>query len=204
MVQLDIEDEVIVGRDTTTDLETTRRLFGHVHVEHGTIRRAARQLINGHVGEESQAPNAALRSVNQHSVKRIPLNEPHLPANNTIKGLLVTIDVDLFDIDPRAFVHLEGDINRLGLRVSVQTRVDINERIAVDTRGKCQRLFCVFNPLGIKDSACTDRYTSAKDFARELRKGRVHIDLTEIVFRALFHLNRDDEVLTIRGQLSDC
>jgi hypothetical protein len=84
-----------------------------------TVRsgRVARGVGDVDVLEEAQRLDLVLRAVDQHAVVGVAFGQQQLAADHVVQRLGVADDVDALDVDARAFLDVEGDVDGVGLRV---------------------------------------------------------------------------------------
>ena len=63
--------------------------------------------------EEVEVLDALLGAVQLRGVERVALDEPELAADHLVERAQIAGDVDALDIDPRPFLDVVGDVDRV-------------------------------------------------------------------------------------------
>ena len=135
--QRDVADDAVAARIADAERELAGRLLDHLHDDDDAIVRGAGLGEDAHVAEIAKALQPALGAIDQHAVEGIALGDVELAADDVVARARVAAHLDALDVDARALVDDVGDADRQRVRIAVEPRPRLRERIAV--RGEVER-----------------------------------------------------------------
>ena len=118
-----------------------------------------------------------------------------------VERLGVADHVDALDVDARALGHLEGDVDLAGLGVGARLRLDVDEGEARGAGGEGQGVHRRFHALVGVGLAGAQRQQRAQDLRVQPVELGGHLQLAELVLRALVDGEGDGEAGLVDGQL---
>ena len=123
---------------------------------------AAGRVLDVDILEEAQRADAGARAVDQHAVEGVAFHQAEFAADHLVEGAGVADDVDLLDIDARALLDVEDQIDGVVVAVARDARMDFGEGIALGAGGVGQRVDRFLHRLGVVDVAARDRHQRAQ------------------------------------------
>ena len=189
------------GRIAQAHRQRAGGLLGHVDGQVGAVGLAAGHVLDVHVLEEAQAANAGARAVNQHAVEGIAFLQAELAADDAVQRAGVARNVDLLDIDARALDDLETQINRMGVLVALDARMDLGKGIALGARGVGQGVNRLLHRILRIGVAFLGVNHGAQRRRRQFADLGIHGDLAELVAHAFINHEVDVEAFAVGRQL---
>ena len=77
-----------------------------------------RTSLDVDVLEEAERFDAGARTVDQHAVEGVAFDETEFAANDLVERARVADDIDLFDVDARALLDVEDDVDGVVVAVA--------------------------------------------------------------------------------------
>ena len=130
LANVDIGERTVGGREAESQREFPRRLFFNLGSHHRLIRRRSLGICHPNLLEEAEILDALLRSLHLSSVEGIALDQLELAAYHLVEGTNVANDVDPLDVNLRALLHAESNIDRVIFAISGDVGSDLDKRIA--------------------------------------------------------------------------
>ena len=170
-------------------------LLSDVDQKVGAVRRGARHVGDVDVFKEAQRADAELGAVDQGAVVGVALGNVELAADDVVERRGVADDVDPVDVDPRAFLDVEGDVHRVPCRIWRVARPDVDEGETRGAGGEGQGVGRLFDLLVRVELARLDRQELFQNLRVQLLDVDLDLDLAEVVARALVdHIGHRESV----------
>ena len=140
LADADVAERPVRRREAGAERQFAGRLLLDLDVM--TVRSGAvpGTLVDVDLLEEAEVADALLRAAQLRGVEGVAFDEPELAADHLVERAHVADDVDALDIDARAFLDLEGDVDRARVAVAVDARPDVDEGVAAVAERVGQRV----------------------------------------------------------------
>ena len=198
-----VDDEGIDGAEAGADGKLAGRLFRDGDIDHRPVRRRTAGLFDGDVLEEAEGPQVVARPLQQGAVEGVAFGQHHFAADDVVQRAGVADHVDPVDVDPLAFLDVEGDVDGVGLGIGAIGRFNLDEGIACRTRGEGQGVDRRLDLVALVQIARTDRQQQLQEVGVQPVVLGDDINLAEIVAIAFVHRQGDAESAVVRSQLRD-
>ena len=203
LMDADIGERTVRGRIADADLELAGRLLLDIGMDDRLVGRAAGRIGDIDLLEEAEIVDALLGAVELRRVERIAFDQAELAADDAVLRAEVAGDVDALDINLRTFLHVIGDVDRMGVGVALDRRIDLHEGIAAIAERVADGADRAVDQIGVVPIALARREQRLQHFRVDVFQRVGQVDLAEMVARAFLDGEGDEEARAIGRQLGD-
>src|SRR5260221_10718587 len=205
------EQVALLDRDVAQDARSRRvagaegdvagALLDHLDLEIGLVRRRSGRGRDVDLLEEAEVAQALLAAPHLGGAEGVALGETELAADHLVEGARVAGDVDALDINARAFLDVEGDVDREIVLVAPDIGPDLDEGVTQRANEVGQRRHGLLDLVGVVPFALSHRQVALQHIDIQPLETRRHLDLAELVAIALADREGDEEPFAVRRQL---